>query len=548
MHSSEAWTMPKAEKGVEYDTIMSPGPSNYRLVNVEVNHEKFPEWTIKGRYPDHTKLHDNPGPGTYRDTYNDSRNLKYSIRPRLDGIKDKVENPGPGTYNPNLIKSNDGVTIGKKFPPSKKKADVIPGPGNYNSKSTLDPRGYKITKSKHDRFDNSGNPIPGPGSYNINKKSDPPYKGKFPRSKRSGKKGLDVPGPGSYNAKHQWPDSEAHKIQRRPDIDYKSDVPGPGYYVTDSKRKTCNLNCLILLTLGPAFTIGTKLRGKSLDDGPAPNHYSARYSAVEDGPIGGYIGKSARRSKSVKSLLGPGLYNHTINFGMGPAITMGRRYDFSNKDFIPGVGQYNLRDERPKSAKSTMSRSERLQDFDNNVPGVGHYNLINDTGKKISFAKSTRDVGGIGAPKDAKSMPGPGNYHLPSWNDGNGVTILERFPERTAQNMPGPGMYDISLSSFKGVSYSFSGTDTIDPGLKERMNTPSAGEYTPKHDLLLQRIKGGVMMKSKRKPESASDNPGPGTYTVYDVNGNKKGLTIGEKHDIPNKMSTPGPAYYSGNA
>ncbi len=136
MESSEAWTIPKAIKNVKCEDMKSPGPANYKMVNLEVNHEKFPEWTIKGRYPNKTQLHDGPGPGNYKDGYDDSRNLKYSIRHRT-GNTIKNENPGPGAYNPKLTKGGDGISMAKKYQPSK--SNQTPGPGNYNTYSSIDP-------------------------------------------------------------------------------------------------------------------------------------------------------------------------------------------------------------------------------------------------------------------------------------------------------------------------------------------------------------------------------------------------------------------------
>lgn len=142
--------------------------------------------------------------------------------------------------------------------------------------------------------------------------------------------------------------------------------------------------------------------------------------------------------------------------------------------------------------------------------------------------------------KSKSSMPGPGTYHIPSWNDGEGVSILERHPTQATMSTPGPGMYDISLKSDKGVAYSFSGTDTIDPELKERMNTPGVNQYTPKHTQTKQRIKGGVIGSRYKDKENEETNMGPGYYTVYDVNGDKVGITMGEKHPMTSKLPLHG--------
>ena len=229
----------------------------------------------------------------------------------------------------------------------------------------------------------------------------------------------------------------------------------------------------------------------------------------------------------------------------GPEFTIPKSNDIPNPNLVPGPGSYNIQERRPKSAKSRMSKAERLQKLDNSVPGVGHYNLFKDEGKGVSFTKSTRKVGGMGVSKSAAQNPGPGTYHMPSWNDGNGVSILERHPERAGNQYPGPGMYDISLND-KGVSYSFKGTEVIDPVMKERLKTPSMNRYNPKTHLVTERVKGGIIGTGAKGSIATKDqNPGPGYYTVYDVNGKPKGCTIGERLQPIQSFATPGPGYYS---
>ena len=134
------------------------------------------------------------------------------------------------------------------------------------------------------------------------------------------------------------------------------------------------------MVIGPAITHGVKHRRKSLDDTPAPNYYAYDYRGVDGKPRGGIIPKSSRRSKTVMSRLGPGLYNYKLTLGEGPAISMGMRHSTSDHKFTPGPGMYNIGYKRPKSAKSNMSRADRLDKLENSVPGVGHYNLTNQNG------------------------------------------------------------------------------------------------------------------------------------------------------------------------
>ena len=60
----QAWTIPKASK-CKKRRCDSPGPGNYRKVNMNLVRYAAPEWTIKGKYPYKLEAYDGPGPGAY---------------------------------------------------------------------------------------------------------------------------------------------------------------------------------------------------------------------------------------------------------------------------------------------------------------------------------------------------------------------------------------------------------------------------------------------------------------------------------------------------
>jgi hypothetical protein len=492
-----------------------PGPGNYNAKLLDGN----PKWTIKGRHPRETSQEPTPGPGHYKNPDYDGKGVAYTIKGR-NSLERVDENPGPGAYNIKAKKGNE-ITMGKKFEKIDK-TEITPGPGNYNSRTTLTHIGHKIGKSI--RSELKANDIPGPGSYNDKRKGNP-YKGKFGTSKREAGKKLDVPGPGSYNV--QAPKGpEGPKIQTRYPDSLRNDNPGPAHYAfrVDKYR-------------GPSFTIGEKRRRRSLDDGPAPNHYVQKDDAVRNNSPRCLFGRSSRKSRMEISNIGPGYYNQRSYLKEGPSHSMGRRLKSLLDSCTPGPGQYNLQYKRPKSAKSNMSLSQRLTTADNSVPGPGMYNHTVDSGKSVTFSKSKRRS------QSAPRTPGPGSYHIPSWNDDTGRSILERHDEKLRENYPGPGMYDIKLPV--GLSYSISGHAAVDFAQKERMNNPPPNIYNLDDKSVRERIKGGNIGKSGRATIDQDLNPGPGHYAIYDVNAKRKGITIGEKLEAKDKNEYPGPGQYS---
>ena len=78
-----AWTIPKAERDFEVKKTDPIGPGVYNIPEVEVNHEEFPKWTIKGKYPQANKS-DMVGPGQYEVDKIDSKGVAYTIQERRE--------------------------------------------------------------------------------------------------------------------------------------------------------------------------------------------------------------------------------------------------------------------------------------------------------------------------------------------------------------------------------------------------------------------------------------------------------------------------------
>mmetsp|Transcript_24626 Transcript_24626/g.27300 ORF Transcript_24626/g.27300 Transcript_24626/m.27300 type:complete len:210 (-) Transcript_24626:1996-2625(-) len=204
-----------------------------------------------------------PGPGNYQNPDYKDIGKAFTMQGRNERT-DINGDPGPGQYNPRLP-HGPAITIGEKIPLNKNQ-NSNPGPGNYNATSTLETTGPKIGKGKRILPKNMN--VPGPGSYNDKRKPNP-YKGRWSKTNRDDKNPSKTPGPGSYNIQ-PMKGPEGPKILKRHPDNKDNDNPGPADYVYDTKGKS------------PAFTIGVKLRRKSLDDVPAPNHYIPGDTAVRN--------------------------------------------------------------------------------------------------------------------------------------------------------------------------------------------------------------------------------------------------------------------------
>ena len=155
-----------------------------------------------------------PGPGHYHpNKYNDSVMKQFPIwslykserdenKQGLNTKKDRIITPGPGHYNINHGQMPNGpmYSMGKKL--IKKKKSIIPGPGKYNSVEVHFPCEPKYSIGKEKKCEDSNKQaikdgFPGPGKYEVKDNLFP--KGiHFTKDKRVKEKKIATPGPGQY--------------------------------------------------------------------------------------------------------------------------------------------------------------------------------------------------------------------------------------------------------------------------------------------------------------------------------------------------------------
>ena len=131
----------------------------------------------------------------------------FSFGKELRGDRGRPMTPGPGQYQHKVIIGKDGpkITMSARPMTSKSEANLVPGPGQYNSVTSnrLKSPSYRIGTEKRDGFNKYMEFIPGPGQYTpdganvaVRPKSPtwkigtgqrPPFSETFPN-----------PGPGNY--------------------------------------------------------------------------------------------------------------------------------------------------------------------------------------------------------------------------------------------------------------------------------------------------------------------------------------------------------------
>ena len=160
-----AWTIPKADRDFEIDKTDSLGPGVYKVPDVEINHEEFPKWTIKGKYLQKQKAIE-PGPGHYETPKFDSQGVAYTIQGK-GGATPVDETLGPGYYNPRRPKCNKKMTIGEKHN-NNWKIEQTPGPQEYNIPEV------EVNHEEFPKWSIQGRQIkeqkslgPGPGQYQL---------------------------------------------------------------------------------------------------------------------------------------------------------------------------------------------------------------------------------------------------------------------------------------------------------------------------------------------------------------------------------------------
>lgn len=146
-----------------------------------------------------------PGPGQYpqvkADTDKFARSASYSIGGSTGSAKAWGAMPGPGAYSPTMA-----AFVSPKYPFSTDsrlkslKRSTTPGPGAYDSKSTLEGKDTSICSKPERRLTGQS---PGPGAYNASYKSCSNFESScafgFGASDRQKMSSSKTPGPGKYD-------------------------------------------------------------------------------------------------------------------------------------------------------------------------------------------------------------------------------------------------------------------------------------------------------------------------------------------------------------
>lgn len=286
----------------------------------------------------------------------------------------------------------------------------IPGPGQYELKSTLTVSANNVKIGKSARNDLIKGKIgPGPGAYELGKTFYHNFGPTFGKGKKNSYiPRSSTPGPGTYkNMSLIGTEGRKHSIYpKRPDTSakYGQSSPGPAAYSFSYVKNS------------PSFSMGRgNLMKTQISIAPSPGNYNPNYALIRTKSPFWKMCKSTRNtSMSKKGGVDPGSYNLPSTFGAGPRISFhGKRAKEKIEEF-PGPGAYNpnhkvILEKYPKIVLSTAPKIEKDFTTQKDVPGPGTY-AMNSTlnGPKFGFG-----VGKKGTYNTNESIPGPGSYKIP---------------------------------------------------------------------------------------------------------------------------------------
>lgn len=324
---------------------------------------------------------DVPGPGTYAPKANrNGPSYSLSGQRTVDPVmRERARMPPPGNYNPNdsLIKlGSPNVVFGKRPKSASVLGDGMPGPGQYELKSTLAGKGAHIGVKYQNKISEKS---PGPAAYNP--KGDTKY-GSGPAFTISGVKGdqymptRGFPGPGTYDSPHRPSTGVRFGSERRDGLGSKGDSPGPGQYQLKGTignegksiiiagrhedKKDVNLvgpgQYQLPSTLtGPKFSMGTGEKGTKLNKdallNPPPGSYSLDSHAEKHGIS---FGKDTRDKSKGDGLPGPGAYAVPSTLD-NKGISIQGKTEMKIPNLSPGPGAYNSKEDLLKGTGGTVS-------------------------------------------------------------------------------------------------------------------------------------------------------------------------------------------------
>ena len=301
-----------------------------------------------------------------------------SISPKL--LRSADHSPGPGNYETSSTLFNKRISIGGKFkdlPESK-----TPGPGHYDTSmrssggfATFTDKRMKAEVSVtsnvdfyHKDFESSGPSysiglkprsastpaIPGPGSYEV--PSVQLSKNFTIMPKREPIATLKTPGPGAYN-NEIIPSSQGYSIGLPLSPRQQDKVPGPGEYELDLKPS------------GPRYSIRSRFTDKELED--SRDFATVKSSMTAQAPL--LRGKP--KDPSPSRVPGPGEYDVSRSFDRG-GFSQSRSGRFSDVELSPGPGEY-LNERKSDAPRYTFSSSQRFLKYKSASPGPGAYDEQN---------------------------------------------------------------------------------------------------------------------------------------------------------------------------
>eukprot|EP00343_Euplotes_focardii_P006712 CAMPEP_0205819792 /NCGR_PEP_ID=MMETSP0206-20130828/2253_1 /ASSEMBLY_ACC=CAM_ASM_000279 /TAXON_ID=36767 /ORGANISM="Euplotes focardii, Strain TN1" /LENGTH=827 /DNA_ID=CAMNT_0053113753 /DNA_START=39 /DNA_END=2522 /DNA_ORIENTATION=- len=487
---------------------MKPGPGNYNPKD-EVTRVGPPGTVMgSGQRSNLGGKGDGPGPGNYdlNNKNNKGKEYSFGIGQRNDGSLEKRAKglPGPGQYQPPSFMGNNNkgcIITGK---PHDKAIESLPGPGAYQSPQKRNGPAYSLSGHRtEDPQLREKSKMPPPGCYNPDdsgiKHNSPGFV--FGNEKFSELKGNGMPGPGQYDAKSTLEGKGVHIAGKIHDkIQFRA--PGPGQYQpsADSKFKS-----------GPAFSIGGVNGDMAIPTKgmPGPGTYDADGRPNTSGfTFGGEQRKGLAQKRDAP---GPGAYTVPNNIGNDArGIVIAGKYVDKKDTNLVGPGQYTL----PSSIagpKYSMGAGEKGTKLNKNIvenPPPGSYNVDAGTGKQsapgVVFGKDLRNR------NKTETLPGPGNYPMPSTLANGGITIQGKYNEKIKERAPGPGQYKANMDPSK----THGGSIVFGAGKKgeapKGTGAPGPGQYL----IRLPYDKGPKFGQDLRDRPQKSDMPGPGQYNT----------------------------------
>jgi len=309
--------------------------------------------------------------------------------------------PGVGSYD---LRQDPGKQIpapsfGTSVRTNLAQAENVPGPGNYNISSFLDPKSNQDSKHKsvktrenEKKEDAKKNKIetPGPGSYNPQK---PNRTYNYSMGNKTiglaGEKSLTQIGPGQYDPSHPAWAANTYSIGkgRREELKKSTAVPGPGTYDQRSQSEA------------PQYRFGTGSRTKRgyNEEIPGPGSYEIPDLVAE------------LKSKMAKTIVprrplpanhsdapGPGAYQPRVTSSTPSfSIGNGNRSNFVKAKSIPAPWDYNPSNpshttRNPKIGTGSRPPISRT----NAVPGPGEYDVktMSPTAPQFSITGRKPDV------------------------------------------------------------------------------------------------------------------------------------------------------------